>query len=490
MPSQPSDLTRQRLETLQQLRDSGIDPFAVTRFDRTHTAEQVHSRFQALSSSGQQVRAAGRIVGRRGHGKATFADLQDASGRVQLHFRLDVLGEQAYSLLDLVDLGDFVGAAGTAFRTKMGEITIAVSEYQILAKALRPPPEKWHGLKDVEIRYRQRYADLIANPEARRTFAIRSGIISFIRRFLDLRGFVEVETPMMQSVPGGAAAKPFVTYHNALDMSLYLRVAPELFLKRLVVGGMERVYELSRVFRNEGVSTRHNPEFTMLEAYQAYADYNDMMQLTEEMVFHLAGEVLGGAALSYQGNSIDLTPPWTRLTFSDAIAKYGGLRPEELEREEDVRRACERLDLPTEEGIPLSTMWKNIFEKEAEPRLIQPTFIIDYPTAISPLAKRKPGNPALVERFEPYIGGREIGNAFSELNDPLEQRQRFEEQAKAREAGDEEAHPMDEDYIRALEYGLPPTGGLGIGIDRLVMLFTDSPTIRDVILFPHLRPES
>jgi len=490
MPSQPSDLTRQRLETLRQLRDSGIDPFAVTRFDRTHTAEQVHSRFQALSGSGQQVRAAGRIVGRRGHGKATFADLQDASGRVQLHFRLDVLGEQAYSLLEMVDLGDFVGAVGTVFRTKMGEITIAVSEYQILAKALRPPPEKWHGLKDVEVRYRQRYADLIANPEVRRAFAIRSGIISFIRRFLDLRGFVEVETPMMQSVPGGAAAKPFVTYHNALDMSLYLRVAPELYLKRLVVGGMERVYELSRVFRNEGVSTRHNPEFTMLEVYQAYADYNDLMELTEQMVFRLAEEVLGGAALSYQGTSIDLTPPWTRLTFSDAIAKYGGLRPEELEGEEDVRLACERLGLPTAEGIPLSTIWKNIFEKVAEPQLIQPTFITDYPTAISPLAKRKPGNPALVERFEPYIGGRELGNAFSELNDPLEQRQRFEEQAKAREAGDEEAHPMDEDYIRALEYGLPPTGGLGIGIDRLVMLFTDSPTIRDVILFPHLRPEA
>jgi len=489
MSERREDLTAQRLAKLERLRERGLDVFAVTRFERTHLAAEVRAHFRALS--GRTVSVAGRMVARRSHGKAAFADLADASGQIQVHVRKDTLGDDAYQVFaDLVDVGDFIGVTGAVFRTRAGEITVGAKSLAVLGKAVRTLPEKWHGLRDVEVRYRQRYADMIANPRVRQLFETRSRIIAEVRRFLDLRGFVEVETPIMQPIYGGAAARPFVTHHNVLDMDLYLRIAPELYLKRLVVGGMERVYEIGRVFRNEGVSSRHNPEFTMLEVYQAYGDYNDMMALTEQMIAHLAQQVVGSPVITYQGVSIDLAPPWQRMTFHDAAAKFAGLQAQDLASEEAVRRACSSLGLPHERGLPMATMARNIFEKFAEPNLIQPTFIIDYPTAISPLAKRKPGSPDLVERFEPYIGGREIGNAFSELNDPVDQRQRLEQQAKAREEGDMEAHPMDADYIRALEYGLPPTGGLGIGIDRLVMLLTDSASIRDVILFPTLRPES
>ena len=488
MSEEEHDLIRQRRLKLEDLRARSGDPFAVTRFDRTHLAAEVTAGCCELE--GQRVRIAGRLMSLRAHGKASFGDLADISDTIQVYFKLDTLGEERYRLLDDVDIGDFLGVEGTVFTTRTGQITVAAERFQVLAKSLRPLPAKWHGLRDIELRYRQRYVDLIVSPEVRRVFVVRSQVIREIRHFLDYRGFLEVETPMMQPIPGGAAAKPFVTHHNALDIDLYLRIAPELYLKRLLVGGFEKVYEINRNFRNEGVSTKHNPEFTMLEAYQAYADYNDMMNLVEHLVEHVCGEVLGETSLTYQGQAVDLKPPWRRISLLDAIAEYAGVDPGRLLAEESAREACRELGLPTGEGLHLSTLVNNIFESRVEPHLIQPTFVVDYPTAISPLAKRKPDNPDLVERFEPFVVGQDLGNAFSELNDPIDQRRRFEEQVRERAAGDEEAHPMDDDYVRALEYGMPPAGGLGIGIDRLVMLLTDSASIRDVILFPHMRPES
>jgi lysyl-tRNA synthetase class 2 len=482
------ELIRQRRLKLEDLRERGADPFALTRFDRTHLAEEVTAGYCELE--GQRVRVAGRLMSLRTHGKASFGDLADISGTIQVYLKLDTVGEERYRLLDDVDLGDFLGVEGTVFTTRTGQITIAADRFQVLAKSLRPLPAKWHGLRDIETRYRRRYVDLIVSPEVRRVFVVRSQVIREIRHFLDYRGFLEVETPMMQPIPGGAAARPFITHHNALDIDLYLRIAPELYLKRLLVGGFEKVYEINRNFRNEGVSTKHNPEFTMLEAYQAYADYNDMMALVEHLVEHVCGEVLGGTSLTYQSQAVDLKPPWRRISLLDAIAEYAGVDPQRLLAEDAAREVCRELNLPAGETLHLSTLVNNIFEARVEPHLIQPTFVVDYPTAISPLAKRKPDNPDLVERFEPFVVGQELGNAFSELNDPLDQRRRFEEQMRERAAGDEEAHPMDEDYVRALEYGMPPAGGLGIGIDRLVMLLTDSASIRDVILFPHMRPES
>jgi lysyl-tRNA synthetase class 2 len=481
------ELLRPRREKLARLRSRGQDPFRVTRFERTHQSSEIVHSFASLE--GTTVRVAGRILRRRRHGKATFADLQDRAGTVQLLFRLNELGEQGYDALDDLDDGDLMGAEGAVMRTRTGEVTVSVSTYTLLAKAMRGLPEKWHGLRDVELRYRQRYLDLIANEDSRRVFEVRSRVVSSIRRFLDGRGFLEVETPMMQSVAGGALARPFVTHHNALDLDLYLRIATELHLKRLIVGGMERVYEIGRVFRNEGISTQHNPEYTLLEIYQAYADYRDIMELTETMVSQAAQEVLGTSVVSYQGNSVDLAPPWRRVRMAEAVAERADVAPEELQTEEAARHACARLGLPAEAGMRLSTMVNNIFEEFVQPKLIQPTFVTDYPTAISPLAKAHPDEADLTERFEPFAGGMELGNAFSELNDPDEQRRRFEEQARSKEGGDEEAHPMDEDFLLALEYGMPPTGGLGIGIDRLVMLLTDCPSIRDVVLFPQMRPE-
>ncbi len=483
-----NELIRHRRAKLARLREGGKSPFSITSYRRTHLAAEVRESFDSLE--GGTVRVAGRLMARRRHGKATFADLRDGSGTIQVLFRADQLGPEQYQSLGELDDGDIVGAEGEVMKTRTGEITVAAADVTLLAKALRPPPEKWHGLRDVELRYRRRYLDLVANEETRRVFEVRSRLIASIRRFLDERDFLEVETPMMQSIAGGALARPFVTHHNALDIDLYLRIATELHLKRLVVGGMERVYEIGRVFRNEGVSTQHNPEYTLLEAYQAYADYRDIMELTESMVARAAEEVLGAPKVTYQGRPVDFTPPWRRVELVQAVVEGAKVEPEELQSAEAARRACQRLGLPAEPEMHLSTMVNNIFEQFVQPTLIAPTFVTDYPTAISPLAKAHSDRPELAQRFEPFAGGMELGNAFSELNDPEEQRRRFEQQARSRAAGDEEAHPMDEDFLLSLEYGMPPTGGLGIGIDRLVMLFTDSTSIRDVILFPQMRPES
>jgi lysyl-tRNA synthetase class 2 len=478
----------QRRAKLARLREAGHDPFWTTRYDRTHLAADLHQQFDALE--GQPVRVAGRLLGLRRHGKATFADLQDSSGRVQLLCRANTLGPEPYEAVGELDLGDLVGAAGTLIRTRAGEVTVEVAEVTLLAKALHPLPEKWHGLQDVELRYRRRYLDLITNERSREVFRVRSNTVSAMRRFLDDRGFLEVETPTLTALYGGALARPFTTHHNALDFDFYLRIATELYLKRLIVGGIERVYEIGRVFRNEGVSTKHNPEYTLLEVYQAYADYRDIMALTEQMVAQAAQEALGATRISYQGQEADLTPPWRRVSMVEIIREQTGVAAADLESEAAMRRACAERGLPAGPELHLSTMVNNVFEEFVQPSLVQPTFVTDYPTSISPLAKAHPNNAGLTERFEGFVCGMEIANAFSELNDPEEQRRRFEQQARAKAAGDQEAHPMDEDFLHALEYGMPPTGGLGLGLDRLVMLLTDSPSIRDVILFPQMRPES
>ncbi len=434
----------------------------------------------------------------RRHGRACFATLQDQTGAIQLYARADVLNEDYARFTDL-DVGDFVGATGPPFRTRTGELSIQVEAWRFLGKALRPLPEKWHGLRDVETRFRQRYVDLIVNPESREVFRVRARVIQAIRAFLDGRGFLEVETPTMQPLAGGAAARPFVTHHNALDLELYLRIALELHLKRLVVGGFDRVYEIGRIFRNEGISTQHNPEFTMLEFYQAYADYEELMAVTEALVGEVAAALGVGPRLAYQGTSIDLTPPWRRLRYLDAIAQVLAVEPPALHDRDLVRRraaeAAGARDVDAGEwrwgaDTPLAQMWQDLFETFVEPELVQPTFVLDFPTEISPLARQKRDDPSLVDRFELFVARMEIANAYSELNDPVEQRRRFEAQLRAREAGDEEAHRLDEDFLRALEYGLPPTAGEGVGIDRLVMLFADKASIREVILFPLLRPES
>jgi lysyl-tRNA synthetase class 2 len=481
------ELVRQRREKLARLRVAGRGPFRATSFPRTHLAADIHARFASLE--GQSVRVAGRVTALRRHGKAAFADLHDASGRIQALFRINQLGEDKYREALELEGGDIVGVEGEVLRTRAGEVTVEARDFALLAKALRPLPEKWHGLRDVEVRYRQRYLDLIVNEEARGVLVVRSKVVAALRRFLDELGFLEVETPMMQPVPGGALARPFVTHHNALDIDLYLRIAPELYLKRLVVGGLEKVYEIGRVFRNEGISTRHNPEFTMLEAYQAYADYQTMMGLIEGLVKRAAEEALGATSIEREGQTVDLARPWQRLGYVEAIQERAGLTPEQLATEEAARQVCAARGLPAEEGTPLSTLLNNLFERFVQPTLMQPTFVLDYPTAISPLAKARPDRPELAERFEPFIMGYELGNAFSELNDPEEQRRRFELQVSYRAQGDLEAHPMDEDFIRALEYGMPPTGGLGLGVERLVMVLTGAPSIRDVILFPQMRPE-
>ena len=487
-----NDLIRRRLAKLEALRAGGTDPFG-RRFAVTHWGGELGRRFHAAGDDelkqAAPVVVAGRVVALRHHGKACFAHLRDQSGQIQLYARADGLGE-SYALFTDLDVGDFIGVSGELFRTRTGELTVAVRSFEFLAKSLRPLPEKWHGLKDVETRYRRRYVDLVMNPKVREVFVVKSRLIREMRAFLDARGFLEVETPMMQPIPGGAAAKPFVTHHNALDMALYLRIAPELYLKRLVVGGLDRVYEINRSFRNEGISTQHNPEFTMLEFYQAYADYEDLMTLTEEMFAHLGREILGTTTLRYQGEEVSLAGPWRRLTFFDAISEAVGSAVGPETSEAVLRKAAVAAAVPEPKaGAGAVGLWKDVFDTLVEPGLVQPTFITDFPIELSPLSKRKGGDPRLVDRFELFICRREIANAYSELNDPIDQRRRFEEQAHMRERGDEEAHWMDEDFVRALEYGMPPTAGEGIGIDRLAMLLTDSPSIRDVILFPHLRPE-
>lgn len=483
--SRLAEVRSARLAKVEALRAKGIDPYG-NRFGRSHLAREIKENFPALE--GREARVAGRVMGLRWHGKACFADLQDQSGRIQIYARADALPPGDYEDFIALDLGDIVGVWGTVLRTRRGEISVEARGFRLLAKSLRPLPEKWHGLRDVELRYRYRYLDLIANPGVKEIFLTRSRVISAIRRFLDARGFCEVETPVMTPVAGGAAARPFVTHHNALNLDLYLRIALELHLKRLVVGGLEKVYEIGRVFRNEGISSRHNPEFTMLELYQAYADYEDMMTLTEEMISQVAREVLGATVIVYQGARLDLTPPWPRLRLWDAMRQYAGLGPEDIRDDGDAARLASSWGLVLDKPPTKANVIEKILEERVEPHLVGPLFLLDYPVEMSPLAKRREDDPGLVYRFEAFLAGREIANAFSELNDPLDQRERFERQAALRARGDEEAHPFDEDFLLALEYGMPPAGGLGIGLDRLAMLFTDSPSIRDVILFPLLRP--
>ncbi len=482
-----------RRKKLLKLKESGYSLYP-NDFRPSHLTSQIVSDFgdlpdDQLSTLQTSFSLAGRIMGIRSFGKASFFHLQDRKGRLQVYVRRDRVGEEGYQLFQSLDMGDIVGVWGRLFRTKTKELTLEAQGLRFLSKCLRPLPEKWHGLADVEVRYRQRYVDLMVNREVREVFERRSRIIQLIRRFFEERDFLEVETPMMQSIPGGAAARPFITHHNALNMDLYLRVAPELFLKRLLVGGIERVFELNRNFRNEGISVRHNPEFTMLEFYQAYATYEDLMALTEELFVTMAEEILGSPKVSSGNQTIDLQPPWRRLALIEAIEEYGGAKGGEVTTMERLRQYAQKRDLHLDTGLPYGNLLVEVFEKVVEPHLIQPTFVMGYPPEVSPLARKNETNPALVDRFELYIGGRELANAFSELNDPFDQRDRFLQQAEARKAGDELASAMDEDFLRALEYGMPPAAGEGIGIDRMIMLFTNSASIRDVILFPLLRPE-
>jgi lysyl-tRNA synthetase class 2 len=482
-----NELMQVRREKLSELRAKGIEPYG-GRFIRTHQAGEILDPFAELED--QSVVVAGRIMSRRGMGKATFAHIQDGSRKIQIYLRLNDIGPEAYELFGKLDIGDIIGVSGKVFKTRMGEITIAVAQFTLLSKSLRPLPEKWHGLKDVDLRYRQRYVDLIVNPNVKEVFEARSRIIRAIRLFMDSRGFLEVETPMMQTIAGGAEARPFITHHNALDINLYLRIAPELYLKRLLVGGFEKVYEINRNFRNEGISTKHNPEFTMLELYQAYADYRVMMDIAEELVSTVAAEVMGTTKIAYEGTVIDLSPGWTRIPMLEAVKLHSGLDFHMIQDDAAARSAAKqaRLGIELDGTDTWGSVLNKVFDEVVEPKLIQPTFIMDYPVEISPLAKRKAENPDLTDRFELFIYGREMANAFSELNDPIDQKGRFLKQVEKRKAGDDEAHMMDEDYINALEYGMPPAGGMGIGIDRLVMLLTNSSSIRDVLLFPLMKP--
>ncbi|MEW5921454.1 MAG: lysine--tRNA ligase [Bacillota bacterium] len=474
-----------RRNKVNELRAQGVEPYS-QKYPVTHCAKEVREEFVTLE--GQTVSLAGRMMTRRGHGKACFANIQDGSGQVQIYIRLDDVGEEQYIFFQNLDIGDIIGISGTVFKTRTGEVTVNINSFKILTKALRPLPEKWHGLKDVETRYRQRYADLLANPEVRHVFVIRSKIIQAVREFLAGRDFLEVETPVMHTVAGGATARPFITHHNALDIDLYLRIATELHLKRLIVGGMERVFELGRIFRNEGISTRHNPEFTMIEIYQANADYEDMMDLMENMVLYVAEKVLGSSRITYQDRELDLSLPWPRKKLIDLVQEITGVDFREIDGDEAARQVAGARGLALEKEATWGEILFAFFEEYCEEKLWGPVFVLDYPVDVSPLARRCQHNPAFTYRFEAFMAGREIANAFTELTDPLDQRERFLRQVQKRTAGNEEAHMMDEDFLNALEYGMPPTGGLGIGIDRLVMMLTDSLSIRDVILFPTLRP--
>jgi len=482
---QRNEQIENRLAKLEKLKSQGINPYG-QRFDRTHMLREIVDKFEELE--GQVVTVAGRLVAKRGQGKVSFTNIADQTGTLQLFAKIDVLGEPAYqNYLDL-DLGDIIGVTGKVFKTQRGEISVQVQSYQLLSKALRPLPDKWHGLTDTDLRYRQRYLDLISNPEVREVFLKRTKIIRTIRRIMDEMNFIEVDTPILSVIAGGGHARPFETHHNALDLDLTMRIALELYHKRLIVGGFDRVYEIGHCFRNEGISTRHNPEFTMMELYQSYADYEVMMELAEKLICETAMEICGTLQIEYQGTKIDLTPPWPRLSMVEAIKKYTGIDWFSIKTDEEAVAAAQKLGLKIDPKATKGMVLDEISSEFVEPNLIQPTFLMDHPIEISPLAKRKDDNPELAYRFELFIYGREMGNAFSELNDPLDQRQRFIEQAREKAKGNEEAMVWDEDFLTALEYGMPPTGGMGIGIDRLVMLLTDSPSIRDVILFPLMRP--
>jgi lysyl-tRNA synthetase class 2 len=491
-----NDLMRVRRAKLAKLQEMQVNPF-VYAFPRDITAQEVLDRFEELEE--KSVSLAGRVMTLRSMGKAAFAHIADASGRIQIYVRRDQVGDQAYEVFDLTDIGDIVGVTGTVHKTRTGEITIFAQKFELLTKSLRPMPVvkerieegqtiTYDAFADTELRYRQRYVDLMVNREVRQTFITRSRIVTSMRRYLDGKGYLEVETPVLQPLYGGAAARPFITHHNALDMTLYLRIADELYLKRLIVGGFEGVYEISKDFRNEGIDRSHNPEFTMMELYVAYQDYHFMMDLVEEMVSTITTEVCGGNKIMYQGQELDFTPPWPRLKLFEAIQKYAGMDLYGKSRDE-LYAAAQALHCDVEPFMESGKILDEIVKEKVEPHLIQPTFLCDYPVELSPLAKRHRDDPKLVERFESFVAGREISNAFSELNDPIDQRGRFEDQMRAKEAGDEEAQVLDEDFLRALEHGMPPTAGLGMGIDRLTMLLTDAPSIRDVILFPTMRPE-
>ncbi len=484
-----NELMKVRRDKLAAFEAKGVAPFG-HRFEVSHHAKDVLEQFGHLEGeeeSSEEITIAGRLMAIRGHGKASFSVLMDRSGRIQIYFKLDVLGEEKYSQFKLLDIGDIIGVKGHVFRTRRGEITVRVDDFDMLSKSLRPLPEKFHGLTDTEIRYRQRYVDLIMNPEVMNTFVARTNIMKSIREYLDERDYIEVETPVLGTIAGGAAARPFITHHNTLDLDMYLRIATELNLKRLIVGGMERVYEMGRVFRNEGMDVRHNPEFTTIELYQAYADYTDLMDITEGLVLNAANKVLGTTEFDYQGTHIDLAKV-KRISMNDAVKEATGKDFLSCQTVEEARAMATEIGVPYEERFGIGGILNAAFEEKVEETLIQPTFITGHPTEISPLAKRNPENPMITDRFEFFIYGRELANGFTELNDPIDQEGRFLEQLKQREAGDDEAHEMDRDFITALEYGLPPTGGLGIGIDRLVMFLTDSASIRDVLLFPTMKP--
>lgn len=486
-----TDQMQVRRDKLVNLQEQGVDPFG-GKFARTHLAADIIKDYELFSKEELQekdipVVVAGRIMTKRGKGKAGFTHIQDMSGQIQVYVRKDAIGDEAYDVFNTLDLGDIIGIIGKVFKTNTGELSIKAEQLELMTKSLRPLPEKYHGLKDVEQRYRQRYLDLITNLESRETFIQRSKIIQTMREYLNNQGFLEVETPMMHSIPGGAAARPFITHHNALDIDLYMRIAIELHLKRLVVGGMEKVYEIGRVFRNEGVSTRHNPEFTMIELYEAYADFEDIMKLTENMVAHIALEVLGTTDITYGEHEINLKPEWKRLHMADAVKEVTGVDFWQQLTDEEARALAKEHGVEITESMSYGHILNEFFEQKVEDTLIQPTFIYGHPVEVSPLAKTNQEDPRFTDRFELFIVGREHANAFSELNDPIEQRKRFEQQVAERDAGNDEAHLMDEDFLEALEFGLPPTGGLGIGIDRLVMLLTNAPSIRDVLLFPQMR---
>ena len=480
-----SEILRVRREKLSALQSEGRDPFQETKFTVSHHTQEIKDQFDALE--GTEVTIAGRLMSKRGMGKVSFCDLQDKSGRIQLYARKDEMDEEEYNRFKKFDIGDIVGVRGEVFRTQRGEMSVRGRAITLLSKSLLPLPEKFHGLTDKETRYRQRYVDLIVNPEVRRNFEVRSAFVKYLRQFLDNRGYMEVETPVLNTISGGATARPFITHHNTLDIDMYMRIATELPLKRLIVGGMERVYEIGRVFRNEGLDTRHNPEFTLMELYQAYTDYYGMMDLTENMFRHVAQEVCGTTTIPYAEVEIDLGKPFERLTMIDAIKKYTGIDFEEIQTTEEAKKLADEKGVHYEARHVRGDIINLFFEEFVEEHLIQPTFIMDHPVEVSPLTKRKPDKPELVERFELFIYAREMCNAYSELNDPIDQRERFKAQEAALAAGDEEANTTDEDFMNALEIGMPPTGGIGYGIDRLVMLLTNSPAIRDVLLFPTMK---
>ncbi len=481
-----NEILKIRREKLKNLQDENENPFNITKFDQEEHTQNVIDNFDEME--GKTVKLAGRLMSKRVMGKASFADLRDRDGKIQLYVKRDEMGEEPYKKFKKFDIGDIVGVTGEVFKTQKGEISIKTTEIILLSKSLQPLPEKFHGLKDQDLRYRQRYVDLIVNPEVKKTFEIRSKVITAIRNYLNKRDYMEVETPILNTIPGGAAARPFITHHNTLDIDMYLRIAPELYLKRLIVGGFEKVYEMGRLFRNEGMSVKHNPEFTSIEIYEAYTDYEGMMKLTEDMISTVAQEVLGTTKITYQGEEIDLSPSWCRMTMIESIKKYAGIDFTQTTTDAEAKALAESVGIEVEDGMVRGEIINLAFEEKVEENLVQPTFITEYPVEVSPLAKRFKDNPAFTERFEVFITRREFGNAFSELNDPIDQRERFLKQVEKREKGDDEANMMDEDFVLALEYGLPPTGGLGIGIDRLVMLLTDSSSIRDVLLFPTMKP--